>query len=80
MSGNVNTPLLLRRRLITQGKESVLSKEIKADRQSTAASGNADAERFDNAVRKTCRVSKEELKRREAEWQKTQGKKPAKNL
>ena len=40
--------------------------------------GNTDAERFDNAVRKTFTVSKEEMQRREAEWQRTNGKKPAK--
>jgi hypothetical protein len=34
--------------------------------------GNTDAERFDNAVRKTFTVSKEEMQRREAEWQRTQ--------
>jgi hypothetical protein len=38
--------------------------------------GNTEAERFDNAARKTFTVSKEEMQRREAEWQKTQGKKP----
>jgi len=38
--------------------------------------GKTDYERFDNAVRKTFTVSKEEIQRREAEWQKTQGKKP----
>jgi hypothetical protein len=37
--------------------------------------GNTEAERFDNAVRKTFTVSKEEMQRREAEWQRTQGKK-----
>jgi hypothetical protein len=37
--------------------------------------GSTDAERFDNAVRKTFTVSKEEMQRREAEWQKTHGKK-----
>jgi hypothetical protein len=31
-------------------------------------SGSTDAERFDNAVRKTFTVSKEEMQRREAEW------------
>ena len=31
--------------------------------------GNTEAERFDNAVRKTFTVSKEEMQRREAEWQ-----------
>jgi hypothetical protein len=35
--------------------------------------GNTDAERFVNAVRKTFTVSKEEMQRREAEWQKTNG-------
>ena len=40
-----------------------------------AVSGNSDPERFDNAVRKTFTVSKEEMQRREAEWQRTQGKK-----
>jgi hypothetical protein len=35
--------------------------------------GNTEAERFDNAVRKTFTVSKEEMQRREAEWKKTQG-------
>jgi hypothetical protein len=35
--------------------------------------GNTEAERFDNAVRKTFTVSKEEMQRREAEWQKTHG-------
>jgi hypothetical protein len=34
--------------------------------------GNTDAERFDNAVRKTFTVSKEEMQRREAEWKRTQ--------
>jgi len=39
--------------------------------------GNTEAERFDNAVRKTFTVSKEEMQRREAEWQKMQeSKKP----
>jgi hypothetical protein len=37
--------------------------------------GNTEAERFDNAVRKTFTVSKEEIERREIEWQKTHGKK-----
>jgi hypothetical protein len=41
--------------------------------------GKTEAERFDNAVRKMFIVSKEEMPRREAEWQKTQDKKPAKN-
>jgi hypothetical protein len=38
--------------------------------------GNTEAERFDNAVRKVFTVSKEEMQRREAEWQKTNGKQP----
>jgi hypothetical protein len=37
--------------------------------------GDTEAERFDNAVRKTFTVSKEEMQRRESEWQKTYGKK-----
>lgn len=37
--------------------------------------GKTEAQRFDNAVRKTFTVSKEEMQRREAEWQKTNGKK-----
>lgn len=37
--------------------------------------GKSEAERFDNAVRKTFTVSKEEMQRREAEWQKTHSKK-----
>ena len=32
--------------------------------------GKTEAERFDNAVRKAFTVSKEEMQRREAEWQK----------
>ena len=31
--------------------------------------GNTEAEKFDNAVRKIFSVSKEELLKREAEWQ-----------
>jgi hypothetical protein len=31
-------------------------------------SGKAEAERFDNAVRKVFGVSKEDMQRREAEW------------
>jgi hypothetical protein len=41
-----------------------------------AVPGKTEAERFDNAVRHTFTVSKEEMQRREAEWQKTQAKKP----
>ena len=37
--------------------------------------GNTEAERFDNAVRKIFSVSKEELLKREAEWQRTHPKK-----
>jgi hypothetical protein len=37
--------------------------------------GNTESERFENAVLKTFTVSKEEMQRREAEWQKTQSKK-----
>jgi hypothetical protein len=37
--------------------------------------GNTESERFENAVLKTFTVSKEEMQRREAEWQKTQGNK-----
>jgi hypothetical protein len=36
--------------------------------------GNTEAKRFDNAVRKMFTVSKEEMQRREAEWQKTHAK------
>jgi hypothetical protein len=34
--------------------------------------GKTEAERFDNAVRKVFTVSKVDMQRREAEWQKTQ--------
>jgi hypothetical protein len=44
-----------------------------------AVPGKTEAERFDNAVRKTFTVSKEEMQRREAEWQRTQGKKTPPN-
>jgi hypothetical protein len=37
---------------------------------------NTEAGRFDSAMRKSFTVSKEEMQRREAEWQQTQGKKP----
>jgi hypothetical protein len=37
--------------------------------------GNTDAERFNNAVRKTFTFSKEEMQRREDEWQRTQASK-----
>jgi len=37
--------------------------------------GNTEAERFDNAVRKMFSVSKEEMRKREEEWQRTNGKK-----
>jgi len=40
--------------------------------------GKTEAQRFENAARKMLTVSKEEMQRREAEWQKTRGKgKPA---
>jgi hypothetical protein len=39
--------------------------------------GNTEAERFSNAVTKALTITKEEMQRREAEWQKTQSKKPA---
>ncbi len=38
--------------------------------------GKTEAKRLDNAVRKMFTVSKEEVQRREAEWQRTQSKKP----
>jgi hypothetical protein len=42
--------------------------------------GNTEAERFDNAVRKTFTVSKEEMQRREVEWKRAQvGSKPTKS-
>jgi hypothetical protein len=37
--------------------------------------GKTESERFDNAVRKTFTVSKEEMQRRESEWQRAQAKK-----
>jgi hypothetical protein len=37
--------------------------------------GATDTQRFDNAVRKMFTVSKEEMQRREVDWQKNQGKK-----
>jgi len=37
--------------------------------------GNTEAEKFDNAVRKIFRVSKEELLKREAKWKRTRAKK-----
>jgi hypothetical protein len=39
--------------------------------------GESDMRRFDNAVRKMFTVSKEEMQRREAEWQKSQAAKAA---
>ena len=39
--------------------------------------GKTEAERFDNAVRKIFSVSKEELLKREAEWQRARGGKTA---
>jgi hypothetical protein len=40
-------------------------------RAASPVPGNSDAERFDNAVRKTFTVSKEEMERREAEWKRS---------
>lgn len=40
--------------------------------------GKTEAERFDNAIRKTFTVSEEEMQRREAEWRWTNDKKIAK--
>jgi hypothetical protein len=37
--------------------------------------GDTDTQRFDNAVRKLFTVSKEEMRRRETEWQKIQNRK-----
>ena len=39
--------------------------------------GKTEFERFDNAVRKIFTVSKEEMQRREAEWERIRGKKAA---
>lgn len=39
--------------------------------------GKTEAERLDSATRKMFTVSKEEMQRREAEWQRTHGKKAA---
>jgi hypothetical protein len=44
-------------------------------RPARAVPGKTEAERFDNAVRKVFAVSKEEMQRREAEWQKANRKK-----
>jgi hypothetical protein len=43
-------------------------------RPAPAVPGKTEAERMDNAVRKVFTVSKEEMQRREADWQKTNGK------
>ncbi len=40
--------------------------------------GNTEAERFDNAVRQMFTVSKDELLKREAKWQKARAKKKTK--
>jgi hypothetical protein len=40
-----------------------------------AVPGNTDAERMDNAVRRTFTVSKAEVLKREAEWQRANGRK-----
>jgi hypothetical protein len=39
--------------------------------------GKTEAERFSSAVSKAFTFSKEDMQRREAEWQRTNGKKPA---
>jgi hypothetical protein len=39
--------------------------------------GKTESERFDNAIRKTFTVSKEEMQRREVEWQRTHAKQSA---
>jgi hypothetical protein len=36
--------------------------------------GNTEADRFDSAIRKVFTVSKQEMQRRENEWQSTHGK------
>jgi hypothetical protein len=38
--------------------------------------GKTESERMDNAVRTMFEVPKDEMQRREAEWQKTDGKRP----
>ena len=43
-------------------------------RPAPAVPGKTESERMDNAVRAMFQVPKEEMQRREAEWQKTQGK------
>jgi hypothetical protein len=51
------------------------------DSESVRRSGNTEAERFDNAVRKMFSVSKEELLKREAKWKRAQAhKKRAKKI
>jgi hypothetical protein len=42
-----------------------------------AVTGNTEAERFSNAVSKAFTVSKEEMQRREGEWQRTHAKRTA---
>jgi hypothetical protein len=44
-------------------------------RPAPAVPGKTEAERFDNAVQKMFSTPKEEMQRREAEWQKANGKK-----
>jgi hypothetical protein len=48
-------------------------------RPAPAVPGKTEAQRMDNAVHKMFSTSKEEMQRREAEWQKTNGKKPQTN-
>jgi hypothetical protein len=43
-------------------------------RPAPAVPGKTEAERMDNAVRTVFTVTKEEIQRREAEWQKQNGK------
>jgi hypothetical protein len=43
--------------------------------QAPTVPGKTDAERFDNAVRKIFSVSKDELLKREAKWQRQQARK-----
>jgi hypothetical protein len=48
-------------------------------RPAPAVPGKTESERMDNAVRQVFTVSKEEMQRREAEWQKSNGKKAQPN-
>jgi len=44
-------------------------------RPAPSVPGKTESERMDNAVRTMFQIPKEEMERREAEWQKTNGKK-----